>query len=134
MPLKIDGYAVLNEVNTAFRGSLNVYPARYGEQATKEAATVATCKVYTRTEEEIEAKILVVATTANVASKRQLSFQIFDIPLAKKSTIFKTNKWHRPRNSVLAFVRYSCSYGNGEFGSRYKVQGNDNQALLKCYH
>ncbi|GJR79120.1 uncharacterized mitochondrial protein-like protein [Tanacetum coccineum] len=28
--LKIDGYAVLNAVNTAYRGSLNVYPAGYG--------------------------------------------------------------------------------------------------------
>nr|GEV61990.1 A-agglutinin anchorage subunit-like [Tanacetum cinerariifolium] len=41
------------------------------EHAIKKVAAVATCKVYTGTEEEIEAKILAAATTANVASKRQ---------------------------------------------------------------
>ncbi|GJX90138.1 hypothetical protein Tco_0343464, partial [Tanacetum coccineum] len=41
------------------------------EHSIKEAAAVATCKVYMGTEKEIEAKILAAATTANVASKRQ---------------------------------------------------------------
>nr|GEX75935.1 reverse transcriptase domain-containing protein [Tanacetum cinerariifolium] len=43
------------------------------EQATKEAATVATLKLYTRTEEEIEAKILDARMSANIASKRHVN-------------------------------------------------------------
>ncbi|GJY72918.1 hypothetical protein Tco_0477349 [Tanacetum coccineum] len=48
------------------------------EQATKEAATVATLKLYTRTEEEIEAKILAAPTSANGASKRQFNVSSLD--------------------------------------------------------
>ncbi|GJZ23992.1 putative reverse transcriptase domain-containing protein [Tanacetum coccineum] len=47
------------------------------EHAIKEAAALATCKVYTGTEEEIKAKILAAAATANVASKRQLRNLLF---------------------------------------------------------
>ncbi|GJX01740.1 ribonuclease H-like domain-containing protein [Tanacetum coccineum] len=44
----------------------------------KEAATVATLKLYTRTEEEIEAKILAAPTSANGASKRQFNVSSLD--------------------------------------------------------